>query len=179
MRLGYTITTHSLNSKACSGNTLVLQAPEVQGAEISWQDNVHNFLGRWRYIADWLYASESDNFTGVYYADLLHKLCLAIKEKRRGKLTKVPLLLHDNAPAHRSHVGHAAYTWIRIWRTASPTIFSWPGTEWLPSLSKFEATPPWTEIFDRWCAQLCDRRVVEGAVRTLLFHRRWETSTTL
>ena len=30
--------------------------------------------------------------TGVYYADLLHKLLLAIKEKRRGKLTKVPLI---------------------------------------------------------------------------------------
>ena len=46
--------------------------------------------------------------TGVYYADLLHKLRLAIKEKRRGKLTQVPLILHDNAPAHRSHVGQAA-----------------------------------------------------------------------
>jgi len=46
--------------------------------------------------------------TGVYNADLLHKLRLAIKEKRRGKLTKVPLLLHDKAPAHRSHVGQAA-----------------------------------------------------------------------
>ena len=45
--------------------------------------------------------------TGVYYADLLHKLCLSIKEKHRGKLTKVPLLLHNNAPAHRSHVGQA------------------------------------------------------------------------
>jgi len=46
--------------------------------------------------------------TGVYYADLLHKLRLSIKEKRRGKLTKAPLLLHDNAPAHRSHVRQAA-----------------------------------------------------------------------
>jgi len=46
--------------------------------------------------------------TGVYYADLLHKLRLAIKKKRRGKLTKVPLHLHDNAPAHRLHVGQAA-----------------------------------------------------------------------
>ena len=46
--------------------------------------------------------------TGVYYADLLHKLLLAIKEKRQQKLTKVPLLLHDNAPAHRSLVGQAA-----------------------------------------------------------------------
>jgi len=46
--------------------------------------------------------------TGVYYGDLLHKLCLAIKEKRREKLSQVPLLLHDNAPAHRSHAGQAA-----------------------------------------------------------------------
>jgi len=46
--------------------------------------------------------------TGVYYADLLHKLRLAIKEKHRGKLTKVPLLLHNNAPAQRSQVGQAA-----------------------------------------------------------------------
>jgi len=46
--------------------------------------------------------------TGVYYGDLLHKLLLAIKEKRRGKLSQVPLHLHDNTPAHRSHAGQAA-----------------------------------------------------------------------
>jgi len=46
--------------------------------------------------------------TGVYYTDLLHKLLVAIKQKCREKLTKVPLFLHDNAPAHRSHVGQAA-----------------------------------------------------------------------
>jgi len=44
---------------------------------------------------------------GVYYADLPCKLLLAIEEKRRGKLTLVPLLLHDSAP-RRSHVGQAA-----------------------------------------------------------------------
>jgi len=51
---------------------------------------------------------EKVTITGVYYTDLLHKLRLAIKVKRRGKLIQVPLLLHDNAPAHRSHVGQAA-----------------------------------------------------------------------
>jgi len=35
-------------------------------------------------------------------------LLLVVKEKRRGKLSQVPLLLHDNAPAHRSHAGQAA-----------------------------------------------------------------------
>ena len=46
--------------------------------------------------------------TGVYYADLRGKLFVAVKKKCRGKLTQVPLLLHDNASAHRSHVGQAA-----------------------------------------------------------------------
>jgi len=45
--------------------------------------------------------------TGVYHTDLLHKFRVAIKQKCREKLTKVPLLLHDNAPGHRSHVGQA------------------------------------------------------------------------
>jgi len=39
--------------------------------------------------------------TGFYYTDLFHKLHVANKEKRRGKLTQVPFLLHDSAPAHR------------------------------------------------------------------------------
>jgi len=45
--------------------------------------------------------------TGVYHTDLVHKFHVAIKQKCREKLTKVPLLLHDNAPGHRSHVGQA------------------------------------------------------------------------
>ena len=44
----------------------------------------------------------------MYYADLLRKLRDAIKEKRRGKLTQISLLLHDSASAHRSQVGQAA-----------------------------------------------------------------------
>ena len=36
--------------------------------------------------------------TGLYYADLLHKLLVTITEKKKqGKLTQVPLLLHNNA----------------------------------------------------------------------------------
>ena len=61
---------------------------------------------------------------GVYYTDLLHKLHLAIKEKRRGKLTQVPLLLHDNAPAHRSHVGQAAILESRFEEMHHPPLFS-------------------------------------------------------
>ncbi|XP_063533696.1 histone-lysine N-methyltransferase SETMAR-like [Cydia strobilella] len=44
---------------------------------------------------------------GAYYASLIHKL-RAIKEKRRGKLAKGVLLLHDNAPVHTAFVAKAA-----------------------------------------------------------------------
>ena len=36
------------------------------------------------------------------YSSLLVQLKDILKEKRRGKFTKVVLFLHDNAPAHRS-----------------------------------------------------------------------------
>jgi len=54
------------------------------------------------------YMPHKVTVTGVYYAHLLHKLCVAIEQKRWGKLTEVLLVLHDNAPAHRSHFGQAA-----------------------------------------------------------------------
>ena len=81
--------------------------------------------------------------------------------------------------AHRSHVGQAAILESGFEEMHHPPY----SPDLAPSdyhlFRKFEATPSWTEIFDRWWAQVCDRRVVEGAVRTLLFHRRWGTSTTL
>ena len=46
--------------------------------------------------------------TGDYYANLLFQLREAIKKKRRGKLTAGPLLLHDNAPPHKTRIARAA-----------------------------------------------------------------------
>ena len=97
--------TPSLNSKACSRNTLVPRKFKVQASAgkitctIFWDAEGILLFG---------FMSQKVTITGVYYADLLHKLRLAIKEKRRGKVTQIPLLLHDNAPAHRSHIGQDA-----------------------------------------------------------------------
>lgn len=54
------------------------------------------------------YKDKGVSITGVYYASILKWLQEAIKEKRRGKLTKGVLLLHDNAPVHKSRVAMAA-----------------------------------------------------------------------
>ncbi|KFD55416.1 hypothetical protein M513_03756 [Trichuris suis] len=51
---------------------------------------------------------DGGTITGKYYANLLLQLCEEIKEKRRGKLSRKVLLLHDNAPTHRAKVALAA-----------------------------------------------------------------------
>lgn len=48
------------------------------------------------------YMPHKTSITGESYANQLRMLRDAIKEKRRGKLTKGVLLLHDNAPVHKS-----------------------------------------------------------------------------
>lgn len=54
------------------------------------------------------YMPHNTTINGQYYAALMNRLRESIKEKRRGKLAKCVLLLHDNAPAHTSQVAQAA-----------------------------------------------------------------------
>ena len=54
------------------------------------------------------YKPAGISITGAYYADLMKQLRTAIKEKRRGKLSQGVLLLHDNAPVHKSRIAQAA-----------------------------------------------------------------------
>lgn len=54
------------------------------------------------------YKEKGVNITGTYYSNILRQLREAIKEKRRGKLAKGVLLLHDNAPVHSAHIATSA-----------------------------------------------------------------------
>ena len=49
--------------------------------------------------------------TGVYYANLLDQLRTAVREKRRGKLSKGVLLQQDNARVHTCKVAMDAVEW--------------------------------------------------------------------
>ena len=48
-----------------------------------------------------VYLPKSQNIKAECYASLLVQLKHILKEKRRGKFTKVNLFLHDKAPSHR------------------------------------------------------------------------------
>ncbi|KFD53536.1 hypothetical protein M513_05642 [Trichuris suis] len=54
------------------------------------------------------YMEDGGTITSKYYANLLLQLREQIKEKRRGRLSRKVLLLHDNAPAQRAKVALAA-----------------------------------------------------------------------
>ena len=54
------------------------------------------------------YKPAGTSITGEFYANNIKQLRVAIKEKRRGKLAAGVLLLHDNAPVHKSRVAQAA-----------------------------------------------------------------------
>lgn len=50
------------------------------------------------------YKDKGVYISGDYYATILEWLKEAIKEKRRGKLSRCVLLLHDNASVHKSRI---------------------------------------------------------------------------
>ena len=117
------------------------------------------------------YKPSGTSITGEYYANVIKQLRVAIKEKRRGKLAAGVLLLHDNAPVHKSRVAQAAVRECKFEQLKSPTIQSRPGPKWLLSVSKFEVPLPWNEISGWWWAQGCYRGLVWGPNRWLLFQR--------
>ena len=109
--------------------------PEVQGAVISWQDNVLHFLGCWRCIAYGLTKWQLQAIiTLTYFKNYMSQL------KKRAKESwlryRYPFFCMTINLLIRSYA---------IWRNASSTIFSSPGTKWLPSVSNFEETLPWID----------------------------------
>ena len=68
------------------------------------------------------YKPAGTSITGEYYVNVIKQLRVAIKEKRRGKLAAGVLLLHDNAPVHKSRVAQ-----VQVRAVKSPAIQSRPG----------------------------------------------------
>ena len=54
------------------------------------------------------YKPAGTSVTEEYYANVIKQLRVTIKEKRRAILAADVLLLHDNAPVHKSRVAQAA-----------------------------------------------------------------------
>ena len=60
------------------------------------------------------YLPDRTTMNGQYYANLLLKSRQAIKDKRRGMLTRRVWLVHDNAPVHKSTIAQQAVSNCRF-----------------------------------------------------------------
>ena len=57
------------------------------------------------------FLAKKNTITGAYYASLLDQMRTAIREKRRGKLSKGILLQQDNARVHTCKIAMGAVEW--------------------------------------------------------------------
>ena len=78
---------------------LVEEVPHSTSAGKSWPQ----FSG----ITKVDYLPQKTTMTEPYYGEVLTNLRQAVKAKRRGMLTRGPLLLHGNAPVHMPRVAQA------------------------------------------------------------------------
>ena len=84
-----------------SGSIAAYPATKIPSAKIRWKSSRSIFWDQDGILfIDYLPKGQTIN--AEFYSSLLVQLKEILKEKRRGKFTKVVLFLHDNAPSHRS-----------------------------------------------------------------------------
>jgi len=73
------------------------------------------------------YLPKGQTINAEYYSSLLVQLKDILKKKRRGKVTKWGLFLHDNAPAHRALATQKKLAYLRFqWVITHPILRIWP-----------------------------------------------------
>jgi len=69
------------------------------------------------------YLQKGQTINAEYCPSLLVQLKDILKEKCRGKITKVVLFLHDNAPAHRALATQKKLTYLGFQFLDHPTYY--------------------------------------------------------
>ena len=72
------------------------------------------------------YLQKGQIINAEHYSSLVVQLKNTLKEKRRGKVTKGALFLHDNAPAHQALKTQKKLAYLGFQCLGSPTLF--PGS---------------------------------------------------
>ena len=84
-------------------NVLLSYTKESKGGTFVWKSYAVLLLEqRWHYHNRLFRTGPYNHWKLLLYSALLAKLRSTLAKKRHGKLQKGILLLHDNAPAHRS-----------------------------------------------------------------------------
>jgi len=117
MKRGFTPGMQTQNRSRCSGNTSSFLHPGSSALNVGWKVMATIFWD-YNFLVD--YLPQKTTMTGPYYGEVLTNLRQAVKEKRRGILTRGSLLLHGNAPAIMSRVAQAVVKDIRLEQLSHP-----------------------------------------------------------
>ena len=107
MKRGFTTGIKTPSRSRSSGKTSTLLRPRSSALNRRLESHGHNFLGLQRRAAGGVHTTEDNDDWALLYDEVLTNVRGAVKEKRRGMLTRGPLLLHGNAPALMSQVAQA------------------------------------------------------------------------
>src|SRR6476469_7879136 len=105
MKLGFTAGIQIPNRNQCNGKTLDLPHPARLQAS---QASAGKVMATIFWDTQGVILPQGSNITGTYYKNVPNQLRDALKQKRRGKLSRGILLLHDNTPSHSSRIAQAA-----------------------------------------------------------------------
>ena len=145
----YIAMTQKQSRNEWNGGIAARPVPKFPSAKIRWKGFRLDFLVSRRYLPHWL-SSKGSNYQRGYYSPLLVQLKDILKEKRRGKVTKVFLSLHDSAAAHWAL--HPEVTGLSgLPMSWSPTLFSGSGPVGLLPV-------PWTDKNNWKFATSCPSR---------------------
>jgi len=119
MKRGFTTGIQTSNKSRCSGSTSTVRHPGSSALNVGWKV-MATIFSDYKGVLLVDYLPQKTTMTGKYYGEVLTNLRQAVKEKRRGMLTRGPLLLHDNAPALMSQLSQAIVKDIRVEQLSHP-----------------------------------------------------------
>jgi len=97
------------------------------------------------------YLPKGQTINGEYYSSLLVQFKNILKEKRRGKVTRGVLFLHDNAPAHRALATQKKLAYLRFQRLDHPPY----SPDLAPSEYKIKYLLFLSWDWEAWCLSQC------------------------
>ena len=153
---GYITMTQRLNNSQWSGGIAVHPVPKYSNTKIRWKSSPSIFWDQdGILLIDCLPKGQTVN--AEYYWSLLVQLNDILKDKRRGKVTKGVLFLHDNTPHHRALATQKKLAYMgfqcldhRIWprRTTTCSVDwknNWKVAIFLLTRSLLPRRPDWTD----------------------------------
>ena len=127
------------------------------------------------------YLSKGQTINAEYYSSLLVQFKDTLKEKRRGKVTKVVLFLHDNAPTQRALATDKKLAYLGFHCLNHPPYFPDLAPSEYHLFSGLKKTNEWSPFFVRRGGHCCRGDLVE---RTNFWYflsglQKWEQSSVL